>query len=77
MRKIHAFSALIFPFGLFIYTNVLGLFPSLGFTSTKMGSFRSWVTSIFISGLYTLNFFLLHGLVVRYFFTFTVSINIF
>ncbi|MFQ6648956.1 hypothetical protein Gotur_021538 [Gossypium turneri] len=28
-----------------------------------MGSFRSWVTSIFISGLYTLKLFLLHGLV--------------
>ncbi|KAE8658878.1 Choline/ethanolaminephosphotransferase 1 [Hibiscus syriacus] len=32
----------------------LCLFPSVGFTTTKMGSFCTWVTSISISGLYLL-----------------------
>lgn len=44
-----------------ISITVSDLFPSLGFTPTKMGSFCTWVTTIFISGL----LFLLAGNVLK------------
>ncbi|MFQ6620072.1 hypothetical protein Gotur_001176 [Gossypium turneri] len=57
------FLLFIFPFGLFIYTDVQVYFPHLDSPPPRWVHFAHGLLLFFISGLYTLKLFLLYGLV--------------
>lgn len=37
----------------FMFEHVLDIFTSIGFSTTKMGSFCTWITPLFVPGLFT------------------------